>query len=71
MRKYISFAIAFLIIWVLVTVGCYLIGKSTGSVYLSDLSYDISFGLSGALGGTFGPIAWDYFKNYYRTKRKS
>lgn len=70
MKKYISLAISFLIIWALVSGGCYLIGKFTDSVNLSDMSYDISLGFSGALGGTLGPIIWDYFKRYLKTRHK-
>lgn len=70
MKKYISLAISFMIIWALVTGCCYLIGKSTESANLSDLSHDIALGFSGALGGTFGPIIWDYFKRYLKTRRK-
>lgn len=71
MKKNISLAISFLIIWALVTGGCYLIGCFSESDNLSDLSYDISIGFSGALGGTFGPILWDCFKRYLKTRRKN
>ena len=55
MKKFLSFALSFLIVWALVTGGCYMLG-----LHDSDLNYCISIGFAGALGGTFGPIiaAW-------------
>ncbi len=70
MKKYVSFAISFLIIWALVTGGCYMIGFFSKSENLSDLSYDISIGLSGALGGAFGPMIAAYFRKLFSKNKQ-
>ncbi len=60
MKKFISFALSFLIIWALVTGGCYLLGRGVNGSDLTNLSLDISIGFAGALGGTFGPVIAAY-----------
>ncbi|MDE6514402.1 MAG: hypothetical protein K2L05_09510 [Muribaculaceae bacterium] len=55
MKKFLSLTLSFLIVWALVSGGCYMLG-----LHNSDPGYYISIGLAGALGATFGPIlaAW-------------
>lgn len=62
MKKYLSFALAFLIVWGLAVGVCYLIGIVFEQNYFMDRTNNIVLGFSSALGGIFGPVIVAYIE---------
>lgn len=60
MKKNLSLALAFMIVWVVVSGICYLIGIVFDKEYFLNPTNDIYLGFSSALGGIFGPILTSY-----------
>lgn len=70
MKKFLSFTIAFCVVWFAVAGLCLLIGNVFNIDFLQGRAHYVQIGLAGAIAGLFGPLLAAYVDKLVKKRKQ-